>query len=149
MPQDLAASLAVAIVDLLAERAEVLERVIVAAAVQPPKRHNVRTRGAGCDFFHRFCMAFSGFVRRRQRFMASTFLCALAISTFAYLVCMFLDIDCVLNMLLVPTGLTKRMEGTRKCLMSHAMSELATLCLRDFTKVYPRLLGVQGGFKSM
>ncbi|CAM9343991.1 unnamed protein product, partial [Sphacelaria rigidula] len=44
VPQDLSASLAIAIVDLLAERAEALERVVVAAAVQPPKRNNAATR---------------------------------------------------------------------------------------------------------
>lgn len=76
MPQDLSASLAIAIVDLLAERAEALERVVVAAAVQPPKRNNVRTRGANSDIFHHVSLALSNFSRRRQPVKASTFLCS-------------------------------------------------------------------------
>lgn len=40
--QDLAASLSLSLVDLLADRRAALDRVIIAAAVQPPKRHQVR-----------------------------------------------------------------------------------------------------------
>lgn len=40
--QDLAASLSLSLVDLLADHRAALDRVIIAAAVQPPKRHQVR-----------------------------------------------------------------------------------------------------------
>lgn len=42
--QDLSTSLAMAIVDRLAERGKALKRVVVAAAVQPPKRNQVKKR---------------------------------------------------------------------------------------------------------
>ena len=47
--QDLSASLSLSIVDLLDAHRSTLDRVIIAAAVQPPKRHQVRL--ALCDEF--------------------------------------------------------------------------------------------------
>lgn len=55
--QDISASLAMSMVDLLAAHQPALDRVIIVAAVQPPKRHEVgvsqvNERGVHCRLGH-------------------------------------------------------------------------------------------------
>lgn len=61
---DLSASLAMSMVDLLAAHQPALERVIIAAAVQPPKRHEVgvsqvNERAVCCRFGFRAARKYS------------------------------------------------------------------------------------------